>query len=334
MSQVDLTIIVPTLNEEINIRRCLDSILRAAGGIESKVILVDSGSSDRTIELAREFPVRILQLRNHWPKSCGAGVYTGILQANNVSRYIQYVEADTEIDKLWFERAIAYLENNPDVAAVAGQWEHDGQSGGVIDEFQSDLKELTRPTRHIARGPVGPFLFRAGVLRDNNYNPHLTGGVDMDLAIRLQAKGYTMVRIPQMMLVHHDHPLSSLEHLRKVFKRYGHGMGQGIRYALRDHRYLMVYIKTQWRELLNLSWLLAILAGLVLWGLLGTPIILGITLLMGVVVFIWSVIKYKSLKVGFFIRARALLWSLGFILGVLRQPRDIASFPDDPIELQ
>jgi glycosyltransferase involved in cell wall biosynthesis len=45
-----------TLNEERNIRRCLDSVQ----GIADEIIVVDSGSKDRTAEIAREFGANVI----------------------------------------------------------------------------------------------------------------------------------------------------------------------------------------------------------------------------------------------------------------------------------
>jgi len=51
-----LSIVVPTFNEERNIRACLESVRWA-----DEVVVVDSFSTDRTVEIAREFADRILQ---------------------------------------------------------------------------------------------------------------------------------------------------------------------------------------------------------------------------------------------------------------------------------
>lgn len=48
---LDLTVIILTYNEEIHIRRCLENVCPIA----KKVIVVDSPSTDRTVEICREF---------------------------------------------------------------------------------------------------------------------------------------------------------------------------------------------------------------------------------------------------------------------------------------
>ena len=51
-----LSVIVPTYNEEANLRDCLDSVRFA-----DEILVVDSFSTDRTLEIARQMGVRILE---------------------------------------------------------------------------------------------------------------------------------------------------------------------------------------------------------------------------------------------------------------------------------
>jgi len=51
-----LSVIVPTLNEEATLRDCLDSVRFA-----DEILVVDSFSTDATVDIAREFGARVLQ---------------------------------------------------------------------------------------------------------------------------------------------------------------------------------------------------------------------------------------------------------------------------------
>lgn len=56
-----ISIIIPTLNEEKNISRVIDSLKKAVP-LNSEIIIVDSGSTDRTLEIARGKNVKSYQL--------------------------------------------------------------------------------------------------------------------------------------------------------------------------------------------------------------------------------------------------------------------------------
>ena len=53
----DITAIILTKNEEANIERCINSIKN----VVDRICVVDSGSTDRTIELAKELGAEIYE---------------------------------------------------------------------------------------------------------------------------------------------------------------------------------------------------------------------------------------------------------------------------------
>lgn len=74
MSPLPVTVIVPTKNEEKNIRECLESVRWA-----EKVYVVDSHSGDRTGEIAEELGAEVVQFDydGGWPrrKTGRSGIY-------------------------------------------------------------------------------------------------------------------------------------------------------------------------------------------------------------------------------------------------------------------
>ena len=66
MPKVDITVIVPTKNEEKNLAYCLEPIYEWA----SKVIVVDSNSTDKTAEIAKTYNAEVIPFnyQGGWPK--------------------------------------------------------------------------------------------------------------------------------------------------------------------------------------------------------------------------------------------------------------------------
>ncbi len=59
--KLDLSVVILTYNEEIHIRRCLENV----ASIAKDIFIIDSFSTDRTLDIAKEYPnVHILQ--NRW----------------------------------------------------------------------------------------------------------------------------------------------------------------------------------------------------------------------------------------------------------------------------
>jgi glycosyltransferase involved in cell wall biosynthesis len=63
--KVKVSVMIPTLNEESNMPRCLDHLQWA-----DEVVVVDSGSADRTVEIAQAYGCRVVDFdwNGQWPK--------------------------------------------------------------------------------------------------------------------------------------------------------------------------------------------------------------------------------------------------------------------------
>jgi len=96
-----LSVIVITYNEENNIRQCLRSLKKA-----DEIIVIDSGSTDRTVEIAREFTDRIIITGNI---PYGIKRNTGIEQAKY--DWILWVDADEIVSDDLMNEIINTIKN-------------------------------------------------------------------------------------------------------------------------------------------------------------------------------------------------------------------------------
>jgi len=82
-----ISVVIVTLNEEANIRRCLESAKWA-----DEVIVVDSGSTDRTVEICREYGCRVLV--HEWT---GDGPQKAYAIEQATSNWVLVLDADEEL---------------------------------------------------------------------------------------------------------------------------------------------------------------------------------------------------------------------------------------------
>lgn len=124
-----ISIIIPTLNEAVNLERSLASIAKAENNAKNiEVIVVDGGSSDQTIAIAQSFNT-----------SMGIKVISGALgRANQMNlgaslatgEILVFLHADTVLPS-GFKQAIRKILTNPKTIAGAFNLKIDGNSWGL-----------------------------------------------------------------------------------------------------------------------------------------------------------------------------------------------------------
>lgn len=98
-----ISVIVPVHNGEKTLRKCVDSILRSTIA-DTEIILVENGSTDRTLEICQEYSNRHQNVR-----TIVADV-TGLSHARNLGMdatkgdWIAFVDADDYISPVMYER--------------------------------------------------------------------------------------------------------------------------------------------------------------------------------------------------------------------------------------
>src|ERR1044072_6687850 len=111
-----VSIVIKALNEERYIAATIETALAATKGMHGEIILADSASTDRTIEIARRYPIKIVQMPRPEDRSCGAGAQLGFQHSSG--RYIWLVDGDMELRSHFLAAAIQFLDSHLDVVGV------------------------------------------------------------------------------------------------------------------------------------------------------------------------------------------------------------------------
>ncbi len=104
--KIPVSVLIPAKNEEQNLPACLESVARA-----DEVFVVDSQSSDRTVEIAQQYGAEVVQFHfnGHWPKKKNWSIQN--LPFRN--EWILIVDCDERITpELWDEIATAISQPN------------------------------------------------------------------------------------------------------------------------------------------------------------------------------------------------------------------------------
>ena len=112
------SIIIPTKNEALNIGRCLDLVYGQRGAFPFEVVVIDSGSQDRTIDIVQQYPARLLQIAPgdfHHARTRNLGGRA------SAGKYLVFLSADAiPADQGWLSALLRNFQE-PGVAAVYGR---------------------------------------------------------------------------------------------------------------------------------------------------------------------------------------------------------------------
>jgi len=193
------SIVIRTYNEVRHIGRLLDGISRQTVK-DAEIILVDSGSTDRTTEVASDYPVKLLHIQPE-EFSFGRSLNLGIAAARHdlvviASGHVYPVYPD------WLERLLASF-SDPQVGLAYGR-----QRGDDSSKF-SEQQIFARwyPERSIARQD-GPFCnnanaaIRRGLWESHPYDESLTGLEDLAWARWALEQGYKVAYTAEAEVVH------------------------------------------------------------------------------------------------------------------------------------
>lgn len=109
-----ISVIIPALNEEEGIVKCLRSLRKQTYKGKFEIIIVDGFSRDSTVEAARPFVDKILKKRAKGPAAARN-------EGAEHAKYpiLAFVDADCEVDKNWLDH-IEHAFKNPKLIGLGG----------------------------------------------------------------------------------------------------------------------------------------------------------------------------------------------------------------------
>jgi glycosyltransferase involved in cell wall biosynthesis len=193
-----VSIVIVARNEEATIAHCIKAAQKAAAEIGgAEIILADSASTDKTVEIARSMGAAVLSLRPEWELSASAGRYIGTHYAKG--DFILFIDADTLVYEGFLLQALKHLEENPRVAGLNGYLDDADENGRLI----SGIEERFDTAAEIEWLRGGCCFYRKNAMKEvGSFNPYLTNEEEADLAIRLAKNGWKLQMLPIRMAVH------------------------------------------------------------------------------------------------------------------------------------
>lgn len=328
---VDWSVIVIARNEEESIADCIQSVLNAFSGYSYELIFVDSASEDRTVEIVRQFPAKIIHLPDSLPKRPSVAREAGRLHA--IGRWVLFLDGDCTLYPTWLQAATEAMQRDETLAGVAGEREE------IITD-RTDLQKTQRHTLHQQKTVSslgGCAAYKHDVLKEvGGFNPFLYSSEEAEFGARIRKAGYILRHLPIVMTRHymkHQHETSS-EILRRIRRGFPIGMGQIVRhirrYQLPIHGALSAISRhLQFYALLTIG-LLALITSIKT----GNWLFFSGWLLVLLAVFIIFSIKTRSLtKPAYYFFEWATAGPF-IIWGLLKTPRQWSDFDEQLLDIE
>lgn len=197
-----ISIIIRSFNEERHIGRLIDGILKQelADGIDLEIILVDSGSTDATVSIAKHMGAKVLAIKKE-DFSFGKALNIGCAAAKGdflifASAHVYPVFTD------WINQLITPFSNHQ-IALVYG-----GQTGNHFTHFSEQQVFKKWFPKESNQNQQTPFCnnancaIRKRLWLQQAYDETLTGLEDLDWANKILQKGFTIAYQAGAQIVH------------------------------------------------------------------------------------------------------------------------------------
>lgn len=193
---ISVSFIIPALNVEVYLPRCLDAIKREIENVDfSEVIVVDNGSADKTTLIAKEYGAVVYILPC---KTVAALRNEGARQAKG--SLLAFVDADCVVQNGWLENALKHF-HNPEVGAVGAATIIE-DAGTWVSRYWFLQRKTGESVSHVKWLATENLIMRKDVFeKAGGFNEKLVTCEDVDLGYRI-SNSYLIISDSNIKSIH------------------------------------------------------------------------------------------------------------------------------------
>ena len=205
-----VSVVIPAFNEEKYIGLCLESVqdLNYPSDL-LEIIVIDNGSTDRTVEIASSFGVQVYI----WPQ-----VRVGAVRNYGVSKstgnVIAFLDGDCIPPKDWLVNALRFMDENS-VDVVGGTYLLRSNPSWVESAWVISSQLEDKKSTILVGGSI--VIKRITFLDVGGFDESLNAGEDSALGEALTKKGYTIYLLKCCAVVHLGYPRTISNFTRRQY---------------------------------------------------------------------------------------------------------------------
>ena len=194
-----------------------------------ETILVDSGSTDDSVNTAKKLGVEVMSLDMALPFTAARARNLGFDKALSIYpaiKYVQFVDGDCQVSPDWLSSAVHFLAEYDDVAVVCGRRKEIFPENSIYNTL-CDI-EWNTPVGE-AKACGGDALMRVDALKVvGGYRDDLIAGEEPELCVRLRQEKWRIWRLDADM-TQHDANIMQFKQWWKRSVRAGYAFAEGSR---------------------------------------------------------------------------------------------------------
>lgn len=207
--------------------RLIRSLASLQGQVD-RIIYVDSGSTDGSVEAALAAGAEIVELdptRLFTVSRARNAGFFHLLETGETPDFVQFIDGDCEVRSGWIQTALDFLRGNPEVAAVSGRRRELFPDATIWNKL-IDL-EWAKPEGETV-GCGGDVMMRLVALEEvGGYDPDTIVGEEAEVCIRMRRKGWRIWQLEDEMTLH-DVAMTRFRQWWRRTRRSGYGYGEAV----------------------------------------------------------------------------------------------------------
>ena len=221
MVLTEIGVVIIGRNEGRRLLECFNTII----GQVKRIVYVDSGSTDDSVENARYLDIEVVEL--DLPFTAAKGRNAGLeklKKSGPVPEFVQFVDGDCKISDGWFGIALDTIKSRQDAAVVFGRRREEFPDKSLYNRIV-DMEWENPVGESDACG--GDALMRMKALDEvGGYNDSLIAGEEPEMCLRMRRKGWKVLSVGHEMTLH-DANITRFGQLWKRSVRCGHAYFEG-----------------------------------------------------------------------------------------------------------
>lgn len=211
--EVNISIIIRCKNEETNIRNCIEKIQQQLKYDQCEIIIIDSGSSDNTIEIAKEYDVNIYSIQSN-EFNFGTSILLGNKLACIQSKYCVFISAHAiPANEFWLENLINKFSDEYVVATYSKQVYYDNTSfiekrsleetfgdKTIVQEKVNNMKKYVKYKKNITFSNASSCI-RRDIIEKIPFRD-IIASEDKEWAYRVLSKNYKIIYASDSIIYH------------------------------------------------------------------------------------------------------------------------------------